>query len=287
MMVCCEAASAFSGGIAGHSGKNTVFCSACHIRTGVAMEPTVTFQGPTTLDPGMTGHFTFTVHSNRRQTQTAGGLGLAASGGTLIPGTGVRDLFGNGAELGHNGPKANDSNDDAVFAFDWTAPTTPGTYTLFGAGNSVNLNGFNTGDAATKTTMMVSVGTLASPTPTPSATAPPPTTTATATRTLSSTPSPTSTLAPTLTPTFTVPTDTPTPTATPTPSRTPTRAVTPGDANCNNRITAADLVSVTELAIACQAACEIDNSVCGVDVNRDLQINQQDIEALIELLFGD
>jgi len=267
-------------GIVTYSGKNTVFCSSCH-SGGTA--PTVTLQGPPTLDVGSTGRFTLTVHSNRRNQQIAAGVGIAASAGTLIPLTGLRAQLG---ELTHSNPRQNNANDDAVFEFDWTAPLAAGTYTLFGAGNSVNMNFVETGDAAARTTLNVIVSTSVSPTPTPSPTTPPPTLTATPTRTPTSTSSPTSTPTLVLTATATVPADTPTVTATRSPSATPTRAVTPGDANCNNRITAADLIPVVETVVACQAACTIDPALCGVDVNRDQAVNELDIAALIQRLFA-
>lgn len=269
-----------SGGIPGFSGKNTAFCSQCHAG-GVV--PTVTLQGPTNLDAGVTGRFTLTVHSNRRNQQTAAGAGIAASGGTLAPVTGLKVFNG---ELVHAGTRGNDGNDDAVFEFDWTAPLMAGSHTLFAAGNSVNLNFLSSGDAAARTTLQVLVGMSSSPTPTLTPTPRVPTPTPTATITSTATPSLTATSAPSTTPTGTAPAATATPTPTPTASSTPTRAVTPGDANCNNRITAADLVPVVELAIACQAPCQVAPGLCGVDVNRDEAIDALDIEALIKKLFS-
>lgn len=268
-----------SGGIPGFSGKATAFCSQCH---GGGRVPMVTLQGPANLEVGATGRFTLTVRTSQRNQQTAAGAGIAASGGTLAPVTGLKVFNG---ELVHaGGARDNDAEDKAVFEFDWTAPLAAGSHTIFAAGNSVNLNFLSSGDAAAKTSLQVMVSMSSSPTPTPTPRASTPTGTATHTATV--TPSLTSTLAPSATPTATVPTSTATPTSTASATPTPTRAVTPGDSNCNNRITAADLLPVVELAIECQAECEVDSSLCGVDVNGDRAIDILDIEALIAKLFS-
>jgi hypothetical protein len=66
-------------------------------------------------------------------------------------------------------PKAN-LDQTAAWDFSWTAPTAAGTYTLFGAGNSVNLNGQSSGDRSSAATLdvMVVAATAATPTATPS-----------------------------------------------------------------------------------------------------------------------
>ena len=59
-------------------------------------------------------------------------------------------------------------------------PTEPGTYTLFGAGNSVNLNGQNSGDRSSTTTLDVLVADAAADADaTPTADLPTPTVTPT------------------------------------------------------------------------------------------------------------
>ena len=154
---------AFPTGETLHSGKQGVTCNVCH-SGGVA--PSVSFSGPTELAVGATGTYHFEVESMAAK-QKAAGFNVAASDGTLavVPDQ-DEQLIGN--ELTHTMPQAN-VNMVAGWDFTWTAPSAAGTYTLFGAGNSVNLNGLPTGDRASATTFMVMVDADAS-TPTPTAT---------------------------------------------------------------------------------------------------------------------
>jgi hypothetical protein len=172
--------SANSTGVVGASGQNHgFFCRNCH-SGGTA--PTVAFDGPTTMDLGSTATFSFTVTSHSAS-QIAAGLDVAASGGTfgLVAGQGTRLELN---EVVHSSPKANDANGQAIFEFTWQAPASAGTYTLFGAGTSVNRDSRKTGDAAARTTYDIVVG-AAAPTPTPTNVplllTPTPTATATAT----------------------------------------------------------------------------------------------------------
>ncbi|HVM95202.1 MAG TPA: choice-of-anchor V domain-containing protein [Candidatus Acidoferrales bacterium] len=166
-------ASAYMNGIDGVSGKNNTYCRNCHAG---GTTPSVAFDGPTVMTPGSTANFDFTVTSHSAS-QIKAGLDVAASAGTLdvIAGQGTHVQFG---EVTHDSPKANDANGQANFEFTWKAPANSGTYTLYGAGCSVNGNGQQTGDAGAKTTYAIVVG-VNIPTPTPPA--PPPTATATAT----------------------------------------------------------------------------------------------------------
>ena len=154
---------AFPTGETLHSGKQGVTCNVCH-SGGVA--PSVSFSGPTELAVGATGTYHFEVESMAAK-QKAAGFNVAASDGTLavVPDQ-DEQLIGN--ELTHTMPQDN-VNMVAGWDFTWTAPSAAGTYTLFGAGNSVNLNGLPTGDRASATTFMVMVDADAS-TPTPTAT---------------------------------------------------------------------------------------------------------------------
>jgi len=164
---------AYEDGVVGASGKdNGYYCRNCHAG-GTA--PTVAFEGPTVLSPGAIATFRFTVTSNSVD-QLAAGLDIAPSGGviSLVDGQGTRLQFN---EVTHTQPKANDSNAEANFEFTWQAPESEGTYTLYGAGCSVNLNGERTGDAAARTTYDVVVG-VNIPTPTPTSPMATPTATA-------------------------------------------------------------------------------------------------------------
>ena len=301
-----------SAGIPGYSGKNgpLVICNVCH---GGGATPIVSLTGPATLNPNGTGTFTFTVQSADRDIQVAAGIGIAASGGTLQVVTGQGEKLQNG-EITHSAPpKPNDTNGVTMWTFKWKAPATAGNYILFAAGNSVNQNFANTGDRAGATTLSVAVGNvtplptntpIATPSPSPSATAsatatrPAPTTTRTPIPSSTPTFTPVSSTTPTVTPEF--PTPTPTdvmPTATPigtatnlptdTPTEVPTFTATPspspvtspGDANCDLKVTAADLSSVVLLASRGSAG------VCGADVNGDGVVDDADITATISALF--
>ena len=280
---------AFSTGITGYSGKPpspTNVCNACH--TG-GTAPTVTFEGPSTLGTGATGTFTFTLRSNESR-QSAAGLNVAANGGTLQVVSGQKEqIFPGTTELTHNAPKANDASGQSTWQFKWKAPATAGNYVLWGAGNSVNLDGTTTGDRAAATMFLVAVGDVATATPSfttiPSPTRTPPATAApTPTPTPSDTPTPEPTVTQVATPTSTQPpTETPPPTPTVTPTATPTppdSVPTPGDANCDGTVSAADVSSLVALFEG------IAPLVCGgVDANQNGMLDDGDLPATIDVIF--
>lgn len=153
---CLVSGSAFasSGGISGYSGKqgSSLTCASCH--TGGSGTPTVTIQGPTTLAPGATGNYTLVI---RGGPAAGAGYNVAVSdnGGTLNPGTGSIKLSG---EVTHGNPRAF-SGGEARFDFTLVAPSTPGSVTLYGAGNSVNDNATEQGDSSAVTTLNITVAT--------------------------------------------------------------------------------------------------------------------------------
>ncbi len=183
-------AHAHSTGETGHSGKQGAICNECH---SGGMAPTVAFTGPDTVTVGATVTYHFNVES-ARAAQNAAGFNVAVSSGRLaiVSGQGEQLL---GPELTHTAPK---STTDATVGWDfsWTAPDTPQAATLFGAGNSVNGNGRDTGDRASATTFAVMV--VDAVTATPTSTPLPPS--ATATAVAASTPVFTRTRGPTSTP---------------------------------------------------------------------------------------
>ncbi len=148
-----------------HSGKQGSTCAACHAG---GVTPAVQFIGPAAVEVGESAMYRFEVQSMAAK-QIAAGFDVAASGGVLGTLPDQREQLipvpGSTAELTHTQPK---SNVDMVAEWDftWTAPPTPGTYTLFGAGNSVNLNGLPTGDRSDTATFHVVVSGGAAPTPT-------------------------------------------------------------------------------------------------------------------------
>jgi len=167
---------AFPTGQTGYSGKAGFSCTpTCHTG-GVA--PSVSFQGPDQVTVGTVATFHFVVESQAPSVQVAAGLDVAASAGKLatVSGQGEQLL---GGEITHTSPQ-NNTNGVAAWEFTWQAPAQPGTATLFGAGNSVNLDFTSFGDAAATTTFQILVSAASPPTPTDAPTeAPTPTPTAT------------------------------------------------------------------------------------------------------------
>lgn len=126
---------AYSTGITGVTQLNGAGCTCHDQNLGV----TVTISGPTTLEYNQTGNYTVTISGGPL---VRGGTNIAASAGTLIAGTGLRSESG---ELTHISPKAPASG-VVTFNFQYTAPGTTQTVTLYANGNSVNFNGNNEGD---------------------------------------------------------------------------------------------------------------------------------------------
>jgi hypothetical protein len=188
-------ASALIDGIVNNSGKSAgLYCISCHINQ-VGIPPLVAFEAPggTEIAPGAIATFRFRITS-RVASQTHAGLNVAAEAGQLSAteaGTQALRFLGLN-EITHTMPRPN-SNGVTVFEFTWRAPDTAGTYTLFGAGNSVNNNGTSTGDNAARTTIDIMVIAPPTATPRPSGT---PTSTSTPSATASATPPPTVTATP-------------------------------------------------------------------------------------------
>lgn len=128
----------FSTGITGVTQKGSSPGCTCH-----APSPTstvnVAITGPETLEIGEDALYTVTITGGPL---AAAGTNIAVSGGTLAPENGLRLQS---AELTHVSPRPAVSG-QVVYTFQYTAPATPGTQTIYANGNSVNLNGNNTGD---------------------------------------------------------------------------------------------------------------------------------------------
>ncbi len=143
-------------GIAGWSGNPASngggYCVDCH--TG-GIAPQVVLVGPATVPPGSMNVYTLSINGGQG---IAGGFDVSADGGTLIAsdaGTHTEDA-GIGNEVVHDAPRAAVS-DRVTFSFTWEAPATPGTYTIYAAGNSVDLSGTFVGDNAAATNLQVLV----------------------------------------------------------------------------------------------------------------------------------
>jgi len=173
LLASASRAVARSGGIVGYSGQGGFFCTECHDMGG-RTAPTVRFVVPAQVDPGALVTVQFAVRANTAGLLAAG-FNVAASGGALQVGSdsGVRRARLSAAapfEVTHTGPR--DLIDgEALWSFTWTAPTAPGEYVLFGAGNSVDLSFDEQGDAAAITMVVIQVGSgAATPTVTPTVT---------------------------------------------------------------------------------------------------------------------
>jgi hypothetical protein len=153
-VVAAQHAGASANGIDGFSGQGNFTCSQCH-HGGVI--PTVTINGPTLVTPVSTHTYTLTISGGQ---QISGGLDVSADGGTLVvadPGTHLQ-----GGEITHNTPRGVNGNLEVVFTFNWTAPLSTGSYTLYGAGNSANSNGNTNGDEGNTDTLQITVVSAAS-----------------------------------------------------------------------------------------------------------------------------
>jgi hypothetical protein len=142
-------AGAFGSGRVGRSGNPNSgageTCAQCH---GGGIVPTVLLDGPADVGPAETVTYTLRIAGGQ---EIAGGFNVSASTGQLavLPGaTDVQlipwlldDNVTERDELTHTEPKAADGTGTVSFSFTWTAPSEPGTAVLYGAGNSVNLNG--------------------------------------------------------------------------------------------------------------------------------------------------
>ena len=147
--------SGFSGNPATNSGNT---CTQCH-SGGVA--PSISVTGPTEVQPGTINTFTLTITGGQAN---SGGLNVSADAGTLI------NTFANtklqSGEITHT-QRATAAGDGSVsWDFDWQAPTTLGSYTIYSTGLSANADNGPGGDnVATMThAVTVSAGALKPPT---------------------------------------------------------------------------------------------------------------------------
>lgn len=144
---------AISTGMTGRSGKTTgqTCLSGCHGTNPGGTAPTVTLEGPATLEAGATGNYKLTISGGPG---VKGGLNVASSSGTLANvGTDVKIQ---NAEVTHTAAKAFTSG-TVSFDFTFKAPATAGTTTLYASGNSTNGDGTLNGDNAASITKDITV----------------------------------------------------------------------------------------------------------------------------------
>lgn len=130
---------AYSSGITGKTRKNGTGCD-CH-GSSPTTTVSVNISGPQTLSPGSKGTYRVTISGGPL---VRAGTNIAASSGELsaVQGSGLQKI---GSELTHSSPKAPQGG-VVTFDFEFTAPSNPGTVTLYANGNSVNFNGSSSGD---------------------------------------------------------------------------------------------------------------------------------------------
>ena len=150
-------AMAYPWGISGYSGNPAsnlgAYCTECH---SGGIVPAVSIAGPALVTSGSMNAYQLRITGGQ---SIAGGLDVSADGGTLIasdPGTDTQSGGGVGTEITHTKPRDAVAG-RVVFNFTWQAPATPGTYTIYGAGNSVNLASGPSGDNAATTSFQVTV----------------------------------------------------------------------------------------------------------------------------------
>ncbi len=144
-----------SGGITGYSGNPASagggnFCALCH-NTGLT--PVVAISGPTSVAPGSVTGYQFTINDSP---QLIGGLDVSASSGTLLVPAGNTRIKKLGQELTHSQPAP--ITGTVSWSFDWQAPVTPGTYTLYAAGVAADSDSTAAGDNAAVDILTVTVG---------------------------------------------------------------------------------------------------------------------------------
>ena len=132
--------SAFSTGITGVTKKNGDGCTCHNPSPSVGVTPQIL--GPSTVKAGDTATYRLKIKGGPL---AAAGTNIAVQTGVLLTGgTGLQKISG---ELTHTTPKL-PSGDSVVFTFRYIAPNTPNTKdSIYANGNSVNLNGNNTGDS--------------------------------------------------------------------------------------------------------------------------------------------
>ena len=140
---------AYSGGITGYSGKSgaSVTCNQCHSGgpcRGVAIT------GPRRWEPAI-NTFRITVTSLSVSPRRAPGSTSPPASGTLnVVTTTDSEIRQRADPQGHQGRIRMAV---AFWDFTWQAPAAAGTYTIYGAGNSVNRNNAATGDRAAARTL--------------------------------------------------------------------------------------------------------------------------------------
>ena len=143
-----------ANGRIGYSGLSGFTCTDCH--DPITNVPMVTLTGPaaTTVAPGSVSSFTFLM-SGGPGTASAG-LNIAANGGTLMD-TSAAGTQMSAGEITHTSPLMMPGG-SITWTFDWQAPATAGTYTIYAVGLSGNDDGNDgPGDGTANATFQLTV----------------------------------------------------------------------------------------------------------------------------------
>ncbi|MBK7865143.1 MAG: hypothetical protein IPJ65_42415 [Archangiaceae bacterium] len=135
-----------ASGAIGYSGApGTGSCNDCH--SGGAA-PTVTINGPDTLNAGATGMYTCTVTGGSRVGVNIAVTEMLAALNPVSANLGIafRELF-----------QVSPQNSGTTFSFSLTAPPVAGPMTIYAVGNAVNGNGATSGDRSANATKMVTI----------------------------------------------------------------------------------------------------------------------------------
>lgn len=142
--------------INGRTGASTAGCGSavsCHGAQNTAT--TVQIMGSTSVMVGSMNTFRLIIN-NMAMSQTAAGLDIAASGGTLGTNAMATQTRLSRGEITHSSPIARGASGWSI-PFNWTAPMNAGVVRITAAGNAVNGNGRTSGDQWNTTTFTVMV----------------------------------------------------------------------------------------------------------------------------------
>ncbi len=121
-------------GVSGNPATGGGTCTNCHSQDGTI--PTVAISGPTTVDVGTVNTYTLTVTGAQPGGSPAqGGLNVSATSGALAS-LGGQGTQLSGGEITHTTPETFGGGNTISWDFQWTAPGSAGSATLYGAGLS-------------------------------------------------------------------------------------------------------------------------------------------------------
>lgn len=135
----------------GKTGVAQVGCGGCH-GSEASSAVSIDLQGPNNVFPGEEIALIAMIITTDATHQSVG-LNASASGGTLSAGSNNQLV---GGEVTHSSPQALVGGRVGM-DFTWTAPDEPGDYTIYIAGNSVNMDGAPSGDGWNTTSLTVTV----------------------------------------------------------------------------------------------------------------------------------